>query len=576
MTDFSTDKSNKDAVLFCDRTASDAGRRRAVRALVERVAIQCSRVPNLSRAPSRAWRQRCTRRHRRLRCAESAVRGLRGHRLRWSPTAPCMALSATNMGRALGFKSEFPEIPDEQLGNLTVQYGLLVVFVVGIDINSYLLRYFGDLSIDAYEKGAAFMANRQWERAFQVSPEELQRRIVRGKYGLDLVCPYLEFFSPQKGIKGTEAVGMLARRIHQLKELLNAGAKHSDGMLLGGKPKPTKSMRVSVSLYAELSATMIAETNVEKPGANEELVVELFANKLLAADRSVNSEPCCPIAHPHNGRKLKFAGGHPRTINGQTVSQCPIVHHKCPIQVALYVPVHGPRHPHFPPEMCSAIPPILNVSHQSAWKRPKCARAVGFVGSTVAKVDNSIVVINDKHKRRDPVRQEKKKECPATLGVAGVYPRDREDLESESSTPSPSTHVGRRLDYFYLLHRDGAEVFDEDTTFQQIEGDLKEWEVVIFDSAIYLIRQHGPNLSAQIACHPALIPPPNFVSRLDTGSSLASSASAIRRGIELSSMTHTPLAMGLDHGDLSRLGTTWTNRRLAAGRPVEVASSSPP
>ncbi|KAJ7438427.1 hypothetical protein FB451DRAFT_1192664 [Mycena latifolia] len=91
------------------------------------------------------------------------------------------------------------------------------------DTNSYLLFYFGDLSMDAYEKGVAFMANRQWERAFQVLPEELQRRIVRGKYGLDLLCPYLEFFSPQKGIKGTEAVGMLVRRIHQLKELLNAG-----------------------------------------------------------------------------------------------------------------------------------------------------------------------------------------------------------------------------------------------------------------------------------------------------------------------------------------------------------------
>ncbi|KAJ7495122.1 hypothetical protein FB451DRAFT_1360076 [Mycena latifolia] len=67
------------------------------------------------------------------------------------------------------------------------------------DTNSYLLCYFGNLSID--EEGAAFTANRQWERAFQVSPEELQRRIIRGKHGLDL----------RKGIKGTESVKMLTQ-----------------------------------------------------------------------------------------------------------------------------------------------------------------------------------------------------------------------------------------------------------------------------------------------------------------------------------------------------------------------------
>ncbi|KAJ7435182.1 hypothetical protein FB451DRAFT_1464453 [Mycena latifolia] len=41
------------------------------------------------------------------------------------------------------------------------------------------------MEVDA-EEGAAYSANRQWERAFQVSEEEQRRLIVRGPYGLDL------------------------------------------------------------------------------------------------------------------------------------------------------------------------------------------------------------------------------------------------------------------------------------------------------------------------------------------------------------------------------------------------------
>ncbi|KAJ7437337.1 hypothetical protein FB451DRAFT_1193328 [Mycena latifolia] len=88
------------------------------------------------------------------------------------------------------------------------------------DADSYLACYLGNLTIDS--EGATFTANRQWERAFQVSPEELQKRIVRGKYGLDLVCPFLDYFSQQGGIKGTVSIGMLARRIHQLNKILDS------------------------------------------------------------------------------------------------------------------------------------------------------------------------------------------------------------------------------------------------------------------------------------------------------------------------------------------------------------------
>ncbi|KAJ7111501.1 hypothetical protein C8R44DRAFT_742611 [Mycena epipterygia] len=84
-----------------------------------------------------------------------------------------------------------------------------------------LARYLGELEIDA-EEGSASTANRQWERAFQVSTEEQSKRIARREYGLDLVCPFLEFFSQQEGVKETDAIGMLGRRIHQLNKILDS------------------------------------------------------------------------------------------------------------------------------------------------------------------------------------------------------------------------------------------------------------------------------------------------------------------------------------------------------------------
>ncbi|KAJ7818906.1 hypothetical protein B0H14DRAFT_3473476 [Mycena olivaceomarginata] len=70
-----------------------------------------------------------------------------------------------------------------------------------------LARYLGDLEIDT-DEGARYTANRQWERTFQVSEEEQRKRIVLGKYGMDLVCPFLEFYSQQDGIKDTDGVGI--------------------------------------------------------------------------------------------------------------------------------------------------------------------------------------------------------------------------------------------------------------------------------------------------------------------------------------------------------------------------------
>jgi hypothetical protein len=38
---------------------------------------------------------------------------------------------------------------------------------------------------------------------------------------MDFVCPFLEFFSQQEGVKGTDGVGMLARRIREFNNILD-------------------------------------------------------------------------------------------------------------------------------------------------------------------------------------------------------------------------------------------------------------------------------------------------------------------------------------------------------------------
>ncbi|KAK7014646.1 hypothetical protein R3P38DRAFT_2638211 [Favolaschia claudopus] len=108
-----------------------------------------------------------------------------------------------------------------------------------------LARYFGDFEIDE-EEGAQFTANRQWERAFQVSADEQHKRITRGEHGMDLICPFLEFYSQQDGIKGTDGVGMLARRRRDLNSILDTlPSAESSGRVVAthffGPKKPAKS-----------------------------------------------------------------------------------------------------------------------------------------------------------------------------------------------------------------------------------------------------------------------------------------------------------------------------------------------
>ncbi|KAJ7825688.1 hypothetical protein B0H13DRAFT_2374860 [Mycena leptocephala] len=58
-------------------------------------------------------------------------------------------------------------------------------------LEALITRYLGDLEIDA-EEGAWYSASR--ERILQVSKDEQCKQITLGKYGMNLVCPFLEFY----------------------------------------------------------------------------------------------------------------------------------------------------------------------------------------------------------------------------------------------------------------------------------------------------------------------------------------------------------------------------------------------
>ncbi|KAJ6614357.1 hypothetical protein B0H10DRAFT_2436006 [Mycena sp. CBHHK59/15] len=277
-------------------------------------------------------------------------------------------------------------------------------------------------------------------------------------------------------------------------------AKHSDGTRCGGKPMlrtkaegKSQGHRYWVACdgwtpsFKESHRTHTIPVNVD-----EELLVKLFANKPLANDDSVDTHPCSRIVHPHIGGKLKYCR-HPHIINGQAVSQCPIRHRKCFSKHSFYIPVdptirkvlifHPKSVPHNHP-----IPPLLKLSHESQSKYRKCVKAVGFVGSTVAKVDNGTSfmpgqfapALQGKRVKRDIIREEKKKAYPAGLGVTGAYQLYREDLEKPlderyihrfQHTPDGGLIIFTCFTALLaLLDDSGVKAFEDDTTFKRIEA----------------------------------------------------------------------------------------------------------
>ncbi|KAJ6543436.1 hypothetical protein DFH09DRAFT_1282498 [Mycena vulgaris] len=241
---------------------------------------------------------------------------------------------------------------------------------------------------------------------------------------------------------------------------------------------------------------------------DEGLLIKLFDDKPLADDDSADTNECSRIVHPHTG-------GHPHIIKGKAVAQCPIVHRACKCKRTYYVPVdrtirkllifHPNGLPHNHP-----IPPPLKPGYNARSKYSQCIQVRGLLGSTVAEVDNAPstqflldaqrpgqydAALNNKRLKRDMLGKEKKKNYPAGLGITGgayeLYRQDRKKPLEERYIHRFQEAPGGGLIIFTcftallsLLDDPGVKAFEDDTTFRRIEGDLNEWEVVIFYNAL--------------------------------------------------------------------------------------------
>ncbi|KAJ7743448.1 hypothetical protein DFH07DRAFT_777365 [Mycena maculata] len=128
------------------------------------------------------------------------------------------------------------------------------------------------------EEGASYTANRPWEQAFQVLEEEQRQHIVHRKFGLDLVCLFLEFFSQQNGIKRSDSVGMLYE-IHTIhfpissriaRDVLAIRGVSITVECLISSSKDTMSDAWSSMVAATVSATIVAK-ELLKAGFSEGL-----------------------------------------------------------------------------------------------------------------------------------------------------------------------------------------------------------------------------------------------------------------------------------------------------------------
>ena len=83
------------------------------------------------------------------------------------------------------------------------------------------VKHFSDLGHDISE-GPCFTFNNAWERFFQVSEDEKDQLVIRGKYGLSLAQAYLAHFSKVPGIEASNGLFLMAERVNALIKRIEA------------------------------------------------------------------------------------------------------------------------------------------------------------------------------------------------------------------------------------------------------------------------------------------------------------------------------------------------------------------
>ncbi|KAJ7458041.1 hypothetical protein B0H11DRAFT_2062428, partial [Mycena galericulata] len=245
---------------------------------------------------------------------------------------------------------------------------------------------------------------------------------------------------------------------------------------------------------------------------DENLFIKAFSGRALAANKSKDTPPCSAIVHPTTGLKRRHCP-HSHIEQGKPVTSR-IVNRECPAARTIYVPldptirkaliVHPNNTPHNHP-----MPPLTKASFELKETYRQCIKAVGCVGATVAKVDNapSTSLLLDGRKpgefapalqsnqvKRKLVREVKMEAYPAGLDAAGAFKLFWDDMKK----PIDERYIHRLVTMpdggimiltclaalMRLLDDPGVTSFETDTTFKRIEGDINEWEVVIFLKAL--------------------------------------------------------------------------------------------
>ncbi|KAJ6456874.1 hypothetical protein C8R45DRAFT_1184944 [Mycena sanguinolenta] len=261
---------------------------------------------------------------------------------------------------------------------------------------------------------------------------------------------------------------------------------------------------------------------------DESIFVRGFSGEPLVADNSKDTSPCSAIVHPTTGLKQRTCRefpssnlsiphnrsiAHDHIINGRAVIST-IMNHPCTAKRTIFVPVdasirkalitHGKNnfaHNHPMPMLKKAAFEVQNSYRQ-------CIKASGCVAATVAKVDNAPstqVLLGMKPGEFSPALHSKKikqrlvceakvEKYPAGLGPAGAFQLFFDDLESGVNErylqrvvtmPDGGIMILTCLTALMkLLDDPGVTSFETDTTFSRVEGDINEWEVVLFLKAL--------------------------------------------------------------------------------------------
>ncbi|KAJ7456176.1 hypothetical protein FB451DRAFT_1564753 [Mycena latifolia] len=249
----------------------------------------------------------------------------------------------------------------------------------------------------------------------------------------------------------------------------------------------------------------------------------------LALDTSKDTPPCSAIVHPHTGLRQQHCP-HAHIINGKAVISR-IVNRPCEATRTIYVPVdpsirkalivhgHGNAHNH-------PMPALTKVSYELKASYRQCIKAVGCVGATVAKVDNApstqllldgktpgefAPAFQSNRVKRKLVREAKQEAYPAGLDAAGAFKMFFDDLKKGVddryvqrvlTMPDGGLMVLTCLSALMkLLDDSGVTSFETDTTFRRVDGEMNEWEVVLFlkalNRAVTIARAYVNGASAQ-------------------------------------------------------------------------------